>query len=376
MPIKSIVLYWVCCCRPALLMLARSVVSMMMMIPAVVTIVITCSNLFFASANGALMAQPNPNNPTAEDNDNAHCFRISGTVGIAVDIGLKVNRLGIFAAGNLIWKGTTGGNNNSNNSDKVGIGAQLNAESRAYYCLNSYGPSVRRWEWQGGAAQLGCWGKKDSTLTDPFYGLSQNQTSYPYSIGYAHRIYSDNIGSSQRSGAFALQLKRWRLLLENDVLAGTGSDKFRTGAVRIAYQEQKWQIGLVNILWTCSHKGAKRVRDNATYKAKYGYYDVGANPWRMFSMGVAALSLKYAGLPYSRQSISAQLGLDDERIRHWVQNKWIHDMPFIPNKLNKARNPHIPMVASDSSLYLFAPGQKLRSTRLWLQMGLNSGDFY
>lgn len=299
-------------------------------------------------------------------NNNAHSFSMSGTVGIVVDIGLKINRLGIYTSGNLLWARSSSNNN---------IDMQLNVENRAYYCFNSFGPPKKRWEWQPAAGMVVCWGKKDSTLNDWFYGVAQNRTYRPFAIGYAYRIYADNINMGQYSGALSFQYKYWRLMVENDILAGKGSDKFRTGALRLTFQRQKWSFGLVNILWTCDHKGAKRVRDNSNYPARYGYYDMSQNPWRAFSMGVLAFQVRYA-LPTYRQWLTANIGVDDERVRHIVQNKLIHDMPFVPNKWNKSRNPHVPMIAADSTLYLYKPDQRLRPTRLWLQSGIDSGDFY
>jgi hypothetical protein len=70
------------------------------------------------------------------------------------------------------------------------------------------------------------------------------------------------------------------------------------------------------------------------------------------------------------------LGIDAEQVRHALQNRFIHDMPFIPKGLNPPRQPHIPMVAADGKPYLFREGQEIRKARLWGNINVNAPVFY
>ena len=279
-------------------------------------------------------------------------------VGLLLAVGTKVNRVGIkinvyahaaqMVQGNVQWCGI--------------------------YAFNSYGPKLARPEQQWALGITGNWGKADS-LQQPFLSPISNQTRKPYSVGYAYLWYKDGIGTAQKSGMVALQFDQISLVCENDLFAGQGRDRYRTGALGVYYSGiANYRLALLNIMFTPDPKGMPKVRNNAQYPAPFGYIDFSQAPYAQASHGILALQVERA-LPYG-QMAGLQMGVDSEKIRHIMQNKLIHDMPFVPRKLNRARNPHMPMIDQNGKLYLFEQAQKIKSARFWGQIIANTPNFY
>ena len=79
--------------------------------------------------------------------------------------------------------------------------------------------------------------------------------------------------------------------------------------------------------------------------------------------------------PY-QQVAQANFGVDDEHIRNVIQNKLMHDLPFLPQKWMQTEQPHIPMLAEDGKQYLFKENQKVKPTELYFNVAMNSSLFY
>jgi hypothetical protein len=96
--------------------------------------------------------------------------------------------------------------------------------------------------------------------------------------------------------------------------------------------------------------------------------------YRKTSGGMLSAQFRYnAGY---LQNVQANVGVDAEQIRNAVQNKFIHDMRFIPKKWNKSHNCHLPMLDEQGEQYLFRPGQKIRKPRPYLNLYANANVFY
>lgn len=283
---------------------------------------------------------------------------LGGTVGLTVNFGTKVNRLGL-QVGAYYAKSVV----------------QINSGLRVYYSLNSYGPKGNRAEFMLSFGALLGYGETD-TLSNPFIHPLSNQTIHRYGVAYAYNIYLDQVKTSQSTGTLALHFPNTEIMVENDILSGSGKDEYRTGALQIAYYyQQKTRLSLNAITWTgcLRNDNKKRVRES-DYPARFGYFDISGCPYGGISHGIFGAQVQYA-LPYA-QVASVMVGADSEKIRHALQNKFMHDMPMVPKKWNTAENPHIPMVADDGNPFLFKPGQKLRPNKFFLDFGFNPTVFY
>jgi len=59
-----------------------------------------------------------------------------------------------------------------------------------------------------------------------------------------------------------------------------------------------------------------------------------------------------------------------------LQNKFIHDMRFIPKKWNRSKNCHIPMIDDKGAQYLYKEGQEVRKPKMYLNLFSNANVFY
>lgn len=253
---------------------------------------------------------------------------------------------------------------------------QVSVSARGCWVLRGLGPRPfpAGPEFQVQAGVLGGFGPRRFDA-HPFHTAIANQTGRQYAAAYAFSWYIDRFSTTQRSGTLAVHIGRLQLATENDALGGGLDDRFRTGAFGIQYRFDAWTLGLQSVLWTGDARGAgvKKVTDSA-YPARFGYRDVSQVPYGRFSHGILSLQAQ-ALMPWS-QIGHASLGIDAEQVRHFLQNRLIHDMPFIPDRWIKAKNLHYPMLDRTGMPYLFLPGQQVRKPRPVVQAGLNGGLFY
>lgn len=280
------------------------------------------------------------------------------TGGLSFNIGNKVKRVGL--QGGLFL-----------HHDFI----QVNIQAATYHHFNGWGPDLSRQEGQLALGILGCWGKAQEDRQNPFIQILSNQTQRPYSVGYAYKWYWDNIHTSQKTGFFAIGIQSFHLISENDAFIGKGTDKFRTGSITFQYYHDHTLFALNNIMWTGDPKYIKTKRVKGTrYPARFGYFDLSQALYGKFSHGVLALQITQH-LPY-QQNARLSLGVDAEQIRHFVQNQLIHDMPFVPQRWNKAENAHYPMLDTNGNAYLFEEDQRIRPARFYWELGLNGTLFY
>ncbi len=241
---------------------------------------------------------------------------------------------------------------------------------RAAYHFNALpiGAPIKGKEFQTNlAAMLGFY--DDPTLPNLKYGTYfQSFLPKKYVFGYSYNFYFDQIGTSQRTGTILLQFNRIQIISENDILAQRAVDKFRTAAAKIVYLSPYGNFSVSTIMWTPDPKNVKRVTDS-NYPSRFGYKDLTKQKYGKYSCGILAIG-------WENGFYSAYSGIESERIRHFFQNKLFHDMIFFPQKWNKARNPHYPMVSENGDAYLFKPGQKVRKAKYYWNIGTNASIFY
>jgi Bacterial toxin 23 len=124
---------------------------------------------------------------------------------------------------------------------------------------------------------------RNSYLPDVLYPIDNKE----YAIGFALLNYWDDVHCSQRSGLIGLQSGSFRIRVENDVFAGTGQDKFRTGAWLVAYTHGVYDFGVGNILWTGNANSPLAIRINdSTYPSRFGYKNLSNAPYGKISKGI------------------------------------------------------------------------------------------
>jgi len=244
---------------------------------------------------------------------------------------------------------------------------QLNTGTQFSFFLNGLGERKRFMEERTYLSGVLMGGKRNLVPTWEINSLNHN-TNYSNSLTYSYLWYHDNVGTSQRSGAFGLQMKYLSLAFENDIFAGQGKDRFRTGhlAFGYRYQQNAFQLG-VNI-WTGETKGSV-LKQGGTINYPYGFRDLSLLPYGKTSHGIFYFSYKTI-LPFQQQ-VKASIGIDSEEIRNVLQNKIAHNLPFLPKKM-KRNTPNYLRLGSNG----FPVDTKTdrRKDILFLQIGTN-GDW-
>ncbi|TAJ11104.1 hypothetical protein DMA11_18090 [Marinilabiliaceae bacterium JC017] len=280
-------------------------------------------------------------------------FRLS--MGVVAQFGTHIQRLGLMLQASYYqdW-------------------AQVNAGTYAYYNFRGPGTDMPSWEVQMNAGGHFVWGS-ESTRYNRFNGSLDLQAPVSCGIGYIYKYYWDNKGTRQPAGVFALRTKAFRLVIENDVFSGQGEDKYRTAGVTLSYSEYDTEISLVSWHWTGNTHEGKLIKDS-DYPSRFGYKDLSEACYGKTSHGILALRWRQ-NLGWGQVGM-VEGGLDSEWIRHALQNKLIHDMPFVPVKWNGAENPHIPMLQENGLPYRFQPGEQVKKAKLFFQAGLNGMEWY
>jgi len=248
--------------------------------------------------------------------------------------------------------------------------AQLNASLRFYDNFRNLGPRGEHTEFN---AALGlCLGygekNKDKNL---FINSISNQTRYKNSVAYSYNFWRNKIKTSQFTGILAFQFNHFSIISENDLLAKPILDRFRTGAFLIQYQNKHFQYAINCTMWT--GKMGSGIRTDSLFP-KSGYLSTTDGVYSDLSHGLLSAQIKYAN--QFGQYLQANAGVDAEQVRNVVQNKMIHDMPFIPSKWNKAQNHHIPMIDTNGNQYLYHKDQKIRKPKLFLNGYTSPNVFY
>lgn len=281
-----------------------------------------------------------------------------GMGGLAIRLGSYVNQVGI--TGQLAYL-----------EDFI----QINGHLRLTYNFSQLGPRPRipGWEFQASLGAVLAYGPNYSV--QPFLSPVSSQLGRRYATGYAWTYYRDQMKTSQWTATIGQHLSDVSIISENDAYTGFIDDRFRTGTLAFFYRYENYEFGWNTILWTgdTRSEGVRKIKES-DYPAKHGYKDLSTALYGGFSHGISCLQAKVL-LPYN-QVAQAQLGLDSERIRHFLQNELIHDMIFLPENWVKAKNFHVPMIDKEGDPYLFKNGQELKSAVLYFNVGLNPTLFY
>lgn len=241
---------------------------------------------------------------------------------------------------------------------------QINIGSTFSWNINSYGNrrNFRESRSYLGVVFLG--GKKDRIIDFQLDGLNQ-QTNYRNGLAYNYIWYYDNVGTSQLSGSFALHINKISICFENDLFAGQGKDRFRTGHLFFSYQYNSFKFGSGVYLWTGETSGVEW--EGISMKdTPYGFKRLTNLKYGKTSHGILYGTAIY-DFGYGQNS-HIKTGLDDEQIRHIIQNKIIHDLIFLPKTLPHM-TPHYPRL-NEKGLPIFTKCEK-RKSKLYLQLGLN-----
>jgi hypothetical protein len=286
---------------------------------------------------------------------------VGAKVGVQFTIGQPVKRLGLVL--NTFYQNNW---------------FQLNAEWQGHRNYASYGPDCKSWESRTSLGLIGAFGKRMEEA-NPFVDVLFHQTGRSYAVGYTFHYYKDNKETTQGSGSIAIHIKDFYILTENDVLGSTvGKDNFRTGGLAVGYRYDKWLYELKTVLWTGQTRGEHtktyRGEEAKDYPARWGYRDISESLYGKYSHGVLAARVQRV-MPFG-QTVYAGLGVDDERIRNFVQNKMMHDMYFCPPSWTTVRNIHFPMLDCDGSAYCYKHDQELKPMKLFYELGLNGNRFY
>jgi hypothetical protein len=274
-------------------------------------------------------------------------------VGAVMALGNKFQRLGFSLQGYYFYKF-----------------AQVNAELRVYRNLKNLGPKLEYNEAVGAVGVVLAYGPKQN-FYNPFVSSISNQTQYKYSVGYSYNAYFNKIKTTQQTGILALQFGSVSVICENDLLARPVLDRFRTGAFLLQYQYKGlYQAGLNCTMWT--GQMGREVNDGSF--PNNCYMDTSNAVYPLESHGLLSGQFKMA--LGAGQQFQANLGVDVQQVRNFVQNRLIHDLIFIPKKWITPINCHIPMIDSEGEQYLYKPGQKVKKPELYWNVFNAPSVFY
>lgn len=206
-------------------------------------------------------------------------------------------------------------------------------------------------------------GGKKELQPDYFSDALSNKSIFNNSFGYAYMYYFDNRGTTQGSGAFMFGSKGFDFYIENDIFAGTGRDRFRTGSFAINYRYKNLKFTVGTRIWTGETRGAKW-QELKGPDHPYGFKIIEDLPYGKTSNGIA-----YCGISYyinHGQWASLELGVDSENIRNFIQNRLIHDLIFLPKKIERA-TPHYPRL-DEHGCPVFEK-EDARKNRFYYQIG-------
>ena len=244
---------------------------------------------------------------------------------------------------------------------------QLNTGTQFSFFLKGLGNRRRYMEERTYLSGVLLGGKRNLLPALGINSLNHN-TNFSNSLTYSYLWYHDNVGTSQQSGAFGLQMRYLSIACENDIFAGQGKDRFRTGhlAFGYRYQQQVFQLG-ANI-WTGETKGSIWKQGNVQ-DYPYGYRDLSQLPFGTTSHGIFYFSYK-TYLPFQQQ-VKASIGIDSEEIRNVLQNKLAHNLPFLPKTMKRNTPNYLRLGPNGTPIYTKS---ERRKDLLFLQIGTN-GDW-
>lgn len=241
---------------------------------------------------------------------------------------------------------------------------QWNVSSQLKYNFTSYGKRKMFWENRNAFGLVLLGGKKDQTPDFQLDGLN-HQTNFSNGIAFNYLWYFDGAGTSQRSGAWGLHINYFSLLFENDVFAGQGRDKFRTGILQASYRYQDWKFFSNLYLWTGETRGSFWNKTPLP-KCPSGFRCLDSLPYGKTSHGIWSFGAS-RNLIYN-QVATVKIGFDSEQVRHHAQNRFAHDLILFPKKMER-NTPHYPRL-DENGMPVFERSQ-VRKARYYFQASLN-----
>lgn len=249
---------------------------------------------------------------------------------------------------------------------------QSNTALTFYYAWRQLGTGFSTPEVQLSQGLTVGWGGVTNYSVVPLQSPLANYTNRFYSFGYAYQWYLDKIGTSQPTGVVGISAGRLQVMSENDLLGRPAMDRFRTAAIQVRWQaDAYWVAGVKCVLWTGKY-GWRKPIDHPSVRAGC-YQDTVNGKHTQYSVGWLSAFAGYAA-PLGN-GVQMDVGVDAERIRNAVQNKFMHDMVFLPRGWHNP-NCHLPMVDAAGHPFLWLPNQRLRKARPVLQLQLNPPLFY
>lgn len=242
--------------------------------------------------------------------------------------------------------------------------AQLNVGNIFSWKFASYGNRKKFYENRAYFGAMGMLGKKNAAFDFELDGLN-HQTRRSFALGFNYIIYSDNAGTSQLSGGFGLHIKNFAIRFENDVFGGQTKDRFRTGILAFSVKQDYFKINAGMYIWTGETANSfwDRVKSD---KMPSGYRSLEDLPYGKTSHGIVYGGVQFL-LPYGNYA-HLRIGVDSEHFRHFLQNRLIHDLMFLPEKV-KRNTPHYPRL-DENGCPVFEK-ELVRKNRYYLQFGFN-----
>ncbi len=249
--------------------------------------------------------------------------------------------------------------------------AQINAEVRVYHNFKNLGPPLRYNEVVAAAGLVLGFGEKHREH-NPFLSVVSNQTHYTNSVGYSYNLYFNKIKTTQQTGIIALQFNRVSIITENDILARPTLDRFRTGGILVQYQyKDLYQFAANCTLWT-GQMGNKVTNDKGF--PFVGYMDTTNGVYTNYSHGLLSGQFKMA-LDHG-QTLQANMGIDAEQVRNFIQNRMVHDVTLMFSKKHQPKNCHLPMLDSKGNQYLYRPSQQIKPAELYWNIFTGAASFF
>lgn len=247
--------------------------------------------------------------------------------------------------------------------------AQLNLGTTYRFHAFNLGERYCFGEWRHHAGLTGMFGAETNPVNFQWDG-GFHQSRRLYSLGYSHLWYVDKAGTTQRSGTLTAGIQRVDVVFENDLFAGQGKDRFRTGQLLISYRTATEKVGIGVQLWTGETKHAVWHKEQMK-GAPGGYRDLSPLPYGKTSHGLLFLTAQRVFM--DNQVAGLQLGVDSEQVRHIFQNKISHDLVLLPKKFPRV-TPHYPRLTETGEATFDI--RKKRRDRFFFQESVNETPTY
>ena len=280
-----------------------------------------------------------------------------GKLGVSFQFGTHMNRLGLTYQLYYI-----------NQFMQFGHGALIQ------YNFKSLGPPIKFGEAQFYSSVQVLWNesnKYNRHLLNEYVIMANKRNA----AGYLWRYYLDQANTSQATGGVNVSSGQFTFIMENDFLGFYKGhhDKYRTGSWGVFYNKNDFLVMLQSTLWTGNANESVRIL-NSNYPNQNAYKDLSNAHFGKLSHGILALRLDGAlGLG---QTYRIESGIDAEPVRHFFQNKLIHDLIRKTHPSKPQRNPHVPMLQPNGMPYLYQPNQDIKPAEWYFQMGMNNFMFY